>query len=101
MGRGGVESGIDTMTTKHSVCTESVAGQRCGERGHPGAETTLLGIDAAAEYLGISAGTLRNWLSMKRIAYVKIGRLTKVSKAALEAYIAAHTVHAIHEDGHR
>jgi excisionase family DNA binding protein len=33
----------------------------------------LLSVDEAAEYLGISAGTLRNWISMRRIEYVKVG----------------------------
>ena len=61
----------------------------------------LLGIAEAAAYLGISPGTLRNWLSMKRIAYVKVGRLTKVSRETLDAYIAAHTVPAVQSPGGR
>ena len=27
----------------------------------------LLSVDEAADYLGISSGTLRNWLSMRRL----------------------------------
>jgi excisionase family DNA binding protein len=54
----------------------------------------LLTVDAAAQYLGVSPGTLRNWLSMKRIEYVKVGRLTRISRAALDRYIAVNTVHA-------
>ncbi len=61
----------------------------------------LLGIAEAPAYLGIRPGTLRNWLSMKRIAYVKVGRLTKVSRETLDAYIAAHTVPAVQSPGGR
>jgi excisionase family DNA binding protein len=31
---------------------------------------------------------------MKRIDYVKIGRLTRIPRAALDRYIAAHTMRA-------
>jgi excisionase family DNA binding protein len=54
----------------------------------------LLTVEEAAEYLGISAGTLRNWISMRRIEHVKIGRLTRLTQAALDRYIAANTTRA-------
>ena len=57
----------------------------------------LLSVPDAAAYLGISQGTLRNWLSMRRIDYVKVGRLTKLSKVALDRYIAEHTCEAVAE----
>jgi excisionase family DNA binding protein len=52
----------------------------------------LLSVEEAAEYLGISTGTMRNWVSSKRIEYVKVGRLTRVRRTALDQYIAANTV---------
>src|SRR5712691_3361639 len=54
----------------------------------------LLTVEDAAECLGIAPGTLRNWLSARRIAYVKVGRLTRLSQRDLDAFIAAHTVDA-------
>jgi excisionase family DNA binding protein len=57
----------------------------------------LLAIPDAASYLGVSEGTLRNWLSGRRLAYVKIGRLTRISQKSLDAYIAAHTIQAVDE----
>ena len=54
----------------------------------------LLSVEEAAQYLGISPGTLRNWLSMRRIEHVKVGRLTRISCATLDRYIADHTVRA-------
>ncbi len=59
----------------------------------------LLSVDEAANYLGISPGTLRNWLSMRRITYVKVGRLTKLSKDVLDRFIAEHTVEAVIDRG--
>jgi excisionase family DNA binding protein len=55
----------------------------------------LLAIPEAASYLGVSEGTLRNWLSCRRLAYVKVGRLTRISQKVLDAYIAAHTIQAV------
>jgi excisionase family DNA binding protein len=54
----------------------------------------LLTIEDAAAYLGLSPGTLRNWISMRRIDYVKVGRLTRISVVTLDRYIAANTVRA-------
>ena len=54
----------------------------------------LLSVSEAAQYLGISTGTMRNWLSMRRIEHVKVGRLTRISYAALDRYIADNTVRA-------
>ena len=59
----------------------------------------LLSVGEAADYLGISQGTLRNWLSMRRLAYVKIGRLTKLSQDTLDRHIAEHTVEAVIDQG--
>jgi excisionase family DNA binding protein len=55
----------------------------------------LLSVDEAAQYLRVSPGTLRNWLSMRRLEFVKVGRLTRISQVALDRYIAAHTVREV------
>jgi len=57
----------------------------------------LLSVEEAAEYLGVSPGTLRNWLSARRIAYVKVGRLTRLSSETLDRFIAENTVASIDE----
>ena len=57
----------------------------------------LLSVPDAAAYLGVSAGTLRNWLSCRKLAYVKVGRLTRIAQKTLDAYIAAHTIQAVDE----
>jgi excisionase family DNA binding protein len=43
----------------------------------PSAHRGLLTVEDAAAYLGISNRTLRNWVSMRRIDHVKVGRLTR------------------------
>jgi excisionase family DNA binding protein len=52
----------------------------------------LLSFDEAAQYLCVSPGTLRNWTSMRRVEFVKIGRLTRFTQTALDRYITSHTV---------
>ena len=58
-------------------------------------DDALLSISEAAEYLGMKPGTLRNWLSARRLPFVKVGRLTRVSRAALDRFIEQNTVDAV------
>ena len=64
-------------------------------RGLSGISGPLMSVDQAAEYLGVRPGTLRNWLSARRIAYVKVGRLTRLSADTLNRFIAEHTIGSI------
>jgi excisionase family DNA binding protein len=57
----------------------------------------LLSVDEAAEYLGVQPGTLSNWLSARRIAYVKVGRLTRLSSDTLNRFIVEHTVASVED----
>ena len=54
----------------------------------------LFSIDQAAAYLGLASGTLRHWVSAKRIAYVKVGKLTKFRKVDLDDWIEQNRVDA-------
>lgn len=62
------------------------------------AHTPLYDITEAAAYIKIRPGTLRNWLSAKRLGYVKVGRLTRISKTELDRFLEAHTVAAVEEN---
>jgi excisionase family DNA binding protein len=64
----------------------------------PNDSTALLSVPEAADYLGMQPGTLRNWLSAKRLPYVKVGRLTRLSRRALDAFIESNTVDAHNSD---
>lgn len=48
----------------------------------------LLTTDQAAEYLNVSVRTVKNLMSNGRIAYVKIGRATRIRVEDLDGYIA-------------
>jgi excisionase family DNA binding protein len=47
----------------------------------------LLSVPEAAALLGIKVWTMRAWLSQRRIAFVKIGRLTKICPEDITAFI--------------
>ena len=64
-------------------------------RPEPSGHPHLLSVEEAADYLRLSAGTMRNWISMRRIEHVKVGRLTRVPIAALNRYVTTHTVRAL------
>ncbi|MGH9130092.1 MAG: helix-turn-helix domain-containing protein [Acidimicrobiales bacterium] len=49
--------------------------------------TRLLSTDQAAQYLNVSVRTVKNLMSDGRIAYVKIGRATRIPVEDLEGYI--------------
>jgi len=53
--------------------------------------THLLTLRQASIYLGLSPWTLRQWVSQRRISFVKLGRAVRFDPASLAAYVAAHT----------
>ena len=57
-------------------------------------QTPLLDNSGAAAYLGVTPHTLEVWRSAKRydIPYVKVGRLVRYRKSALDAFIESRTV---------
>ncbi len=51
---------------------------------------SYIGIDEAAEYLGIKPVTLRNWLRKENnIPALKIGKLWKFKKAELDEWVSS------------
>ena len=57
----------------------------------------LLSSTQAAEYLGVREGTLCVWRSVKRyeIAFIKVGRLVRYRKSALDAFLDRRTIHKV------
>lgn len=55
----------------------------------------LLSVPEAASMLNVSHWTLRQWLSQRRIPFVKVGRLTKLRPQDIQAFIDAHVQKAI------
>ena len=58
----------------------------------------LLTLPEAAAYLGLSKLTLYEWVSMRKIEYVKVGRLVKFDQRQLERWIEKHTIKALNPD---
>ena len=54
----------------------------------------LLTMDEASEYLGISKLTLYGWVSARKVAFVKVGRLVKFKQDQLDKWIDQHTIKA-------
>ncbi len=59
----------------------------------------LMGIQQAAEYLGLSVGTIYQWRSQHKIPYIKVGRNVKCKKNQLDHCQAERTVQVDHEPG--
>ena len=49
----------------------------------------LLDMNEASEFLGISKSTLYEWVVQKKVPFLKVGRLTKFKKEALDAWLEA------------
>lgn len=69
------------------IATKASSGTRRTKR--------LLTIPEAAAYLGLSKLTLYEWVSQRKIEYVKVGRLVKFDQRELERWIEKHTVKAL------
>ena len=51
----------------------------------------LLDMNEASEFLGISKNTHYEWVIQKKVPFVKVGRLTKFKKEALDAWLEQRT----------
>lgn len=60
----------------------------------PSINSDLLDTEQAAGYLGVTSKTLEVWRSTKRynIPFIKVGRLVKYRKSALDAFLESRTI---------
>lgn len=52
----------------------------------------LMNIQQAAEYLGLSVGTMYQWRSQHKVPYIKVGHKVKFKKGQLDQWLAERTV---------
>lgn len=52
----------------------------------------LLNVHEVAEYTGLSVHTVYSMVSKRRIPYVKVGRLTKFDRKAIDLWIEKNSV---------
>ena len=50
-------------------------------------EQRFLGVKELSEYLGIPAGTLRQWVHLKKLPYVKMGKSVKFDLRKIEEWV--------------
>lgn len=55
-------------------------------------EKRLIGIKELSEKIDISPNTVYNWVSQRRIPYVKIGRLTKFDSQKIDDWIEERSI---------
>jgi excisionase family DNA binding protein len=58
----------------------------------------LLSVPEGAKILGVSVQTLRQWLSQRRIAMIKVGRLTRLTMMDIFDFIEHNRKEAIRFD---
>ena len=59
----------------------------------------LISIQQAAEYLGITVGTIYQWRSQHKNPYIKVGRRVKFKKEQLDQWLTERTVQVGIEPG--
>ena len=52
-------------------------------------QTTLLSVPQFASALGVTAACVRRWVLLRKIAIVKLGRLTRIPASEVERLITA------------
>ncbi len=57
-------------------------------------ESDMLTVNECAALLGIRPGTVRLWLSQRRLPHAKLGRSIRIPRKAVEEFIASHMVPA-------
>jgi excisionase family DNA binding protein len=80
------------------------ARNKAAEAPSPGFTVTvqpLVSIPVGAKILDVSVWTLRQWLSQRRLAFVKVGRLTKLRQEDIQEFIDSHRQEAIRFDRER
>ena len=55
-------------------------------------EKNLLNVKELSEYTGISKSTIYEWVNMKKIPYIKIGKLVKFDPKDIDAFIQNHKI---------
>jgi len=55
----------------------------------------LISSKELSDYLGVSLNTIRSWVWMKRIPYLKLGRLVRFDMNTIEAWLKDRAVDTI------
>ena len=57
------------------------------------AKSRLLGVEQAAERLGVKPATIRSWiLRRQKLEVVKVGRLVRITEKSIDEFINENTI---------
>ena len=62
---------------------------REGEKNNENLESPWMTTEQVAEYLSVSVGTVRNWVSERRIPFSRRGRVVRFHKERIDAWLSA------------
>jgi excisionase family DNA binding protein len=57
----------------------------------------LLNVNEAAHLLGLKPATLRAWILLRKIEFVRVGRAVRIPALAIRQFIERHTIPAREE----
>ena len=55
-------------------------------------EKKFIGVKELSNYLGVKVNTLYSWVFMKKISYIKMGRLVKFDLNKIDAWVKENEV---------
>lgn len=84
-----IKANTDDLELRHYYLKASFA--RAVAPGESAPVPDLMGLDEAANFLGISVNTLYNWINDEKIQVTKVGRLNKFRKEDLDRYLENQT----------
>ena len=58
-------------------------------------ERRYLNVEELSQYIGVKKNTIYNWVSQRRIPFIKCGRLTKFDIKAIDRWMAESNVPSI------
>ena len=58
-------------------------------------EKRYLNVEELSQYIGVKKSTIYNWVSQRRIPFIKCGRLTKFDIKAIDRWMAKSNVPSI------
>ena len=76
---------------------EKAGGNRLSRKGVKFVEKGLLSVDELAAYLGVSRWSVYQWISQRRVPYVKIGRLVRFDKVEIRGWVDGRRVKPIND----
>lgn len=83
---------VEQVSVPENVKTSLSRKKRLPKQFNSSFEKRLMGMDECAELLGITVGSLYVWVFQRKIPHIKVGKLNKFDRIAIEAWLKERTV---------